>query len=44
LHGSWRHSKEKNRDAINLMRRANVGVGAIERAVDAATLLNIAKR
>jgi hypothetical protein len=31
LHGSRRHSKKKVRDAINLMTRANVGVGAIER-------------
>jgi len=44
LHGSRRHSKRKVRDAINLMTRANVGVGAIQRAGDAATLLNVAKR
>ena len=39
LHGSRRHSKKKVRDAIDRMTRANVGVGAIERAADAATLL-----
>jgi hypothetical protein len=39
LHGSRRHSKRKVRDAINLTTRANVGVGAIDRAGDAATLL-----
>jgi hypothetical protein len=32
LHGSRRHSEKKVRDAIDLMTRANVGVGAIERA------------
>jgi len=44
LHGSRRHSKRQVPDAINLMTRANVGVGAIERAGDAATLSNVAKR
>jgi hypothetical protein len=42
LHGSQRHSKRKVPDAINPMTRANVGVGAIERAGDAATLSNVA--
>jgi hypothetical protein len=44
LHGSRRHSKRKVGDAINLMTRANVGVGAIQGAGDAVTLLNVAKR
>ena len=39
LHGSRRLSNQKVPDAINLMTRANVGVGAIERAGDAAALL-----
>jgi len=36
--------RKKNPDAINLMTRANVGVGAIQRAGDAATLSDVAKR
>jgi hypothetical protein len=44
LHGSRRHSKENGLDEINLMTRANVGVGAFERAGDAATVPNVAKR
>jgi hypothetical protein len=36
--------KQKVSDAINLMMRANAGVGAIERTGDAATLSNVAKR
>jgi hypothetical protein len=35
--------KRKSR-RINLMTRANVGVGAYKRAGDAATLSNVAKR
>ena len=43
LHGSRRNPKKNITDAINLMTRANVGVGATQRAGDTATLINVDK-